>query len=159
VNPEREVVATCVWQVSPELLLALDDRFGEPDDAYVNGSQVWLRDDGPGGATLEWRLHPVAGFAKPKGVSTHDLFASVVFALRTGDEPVAPVSRLWEGLEAFPGFGDELEPSPLAAACTEVLGVVPDAYGMVDHDAVGDAWEQAEGRLSVVEALRAQLET
>ena len=39
---------TCVWRASPELIVALDVRFGEPVDAYVNGSQVWLRDDGPG---------------------------------------------------------------------------------------------------------------
>ena len=53
--------ATCVWRASPAVIVALDERFGEPVDAYVNGSQTWLRDDGPGGITLEWRLHPVAG--------------------------------------------------------------------------------------------------
>ena len=42
------LVPTCVWKASPELLLRLDERFGEPVDTYVNGSQVWLRDDGPG---------------------------------------------------------------------------------------------------------------
>jgi hypothetical protein len=46
------LVPTCVWRATPSLVVALDDRFGEPVDAYVNGSQTWLRDDGPGGATL-----------------------------------------------------------------------------------------------------------
>ena len=50
---------TCVWLARPEVVVALDSRFGEPVDSYVNGSQVWLREDGPGGITLEWRLHPV----------------------------------------------------------------------------------------------------
>jgi hypothetical protein len=113
-----EVVATCLWSVTPELLLALDERFGEPIDAYVNGAQVWLRDDGPGDAGLEWRLHPVAGFRRPTGVGHQDLFEVTAYALRTGTEPPAPLDELWEGLEAFPGYGDEVEPAPLAAAVT-----------------------------------------
>ena len=64
------LVPTCVWKASPALLLALDDRFGAPVDTYVNGSQVWLRDDGPGGEALEWRLHPVAGYRRPPGLAT-----------------------------------------------------------------------------------------
>jgi hypothetical protein len=75
-----DLVPACVWKVTPELLLALDSNFGEPVDSYVNGSQVWLRDDGPGEATLEWRLHPVAGYVKPRGIATHELLEMVVFA-------------------------------------------------------------------------------
>ncbi|MEA2717185.1 MAG: hypothetical protein QOI99_1502, partial [Actinomycetota bacterium] len=30
-------VPTCVWTVSDALVLALDERFGPPVDAYVNG--------------------------------------------------------------------------------------------------------------------------
>ena len=74
------LVPTCVWKVTPQLLIALDDRFGEPVDAYVNGSQVWLRDDGPGEATLEWRLHPVAGYARPKDVDVYEVFATTAGA-------------------------------------------------------------------------------
>ncbi len=152
-----EIVAACLWTVTPELLLALDDRFGEPVDAYVNGAQVWLRDDGPGGAGLEWRLHPVAGFARPAGVSHYDLFEVVVYSLRAGEDPPAPPDQLWEGLEAFPGYGDEVEPVPLAAACTGALGLAPDVFGVVDHDRVGDEWERSGGRTSIVQALAAQL--
>ncbi len=47
------LVSTCVWRTTPHLIVALDERFGEPVDAYVNGSQVWFRDDGPEGITLD----------------------------------------------------------------------------------------------------------
>jgi hypothetical protein len=153
-----EIVATCLWRVSDALVLALDDRFGAPVDAYVNGSQVWLRDDGPGGAALEWRLHPVAGFTQPAGTSTDELLASVVYSLRTGDSPPAPVAQLWDGLEAFPAYGDEVEPAPLASACTSSLGVAPQAFGVVNHDRIGDAWEKSAGSTSVIDALFAQLD-
>jgi hypothetical protein len=152
-----EVVATCLWTVTAQLVLALDDRFGEPVDAYVNGAQVWLRDDGPGGAGLEWRLHPVPGFRRPAGVSHHDLFETVAFGLRTGAETLAPIDELWEGLEAFPAYGDELEPAPLAAAATAAIGVAPDVFGVVDHDRIGDEWERSGGQTSIVQALAAQL--
>lgn len=152
-----DLVPTCVWRVTPALVVALDDRFGEPVDAYVNGSQTWLRDDGPGGVTLEWRLHPVAGYRRPAGTATEEVFPATALALATGADPPAPLDRLWDGLEAFPAYGDEVEPAPLAAAVTEAIGVPPDASGLADHQAVGDAWEAAGGRISIVDALLAQL--
>lgn len=152
-----DLVPTCVWRATSDLVVALDERFGEPVDAYVNGSQVWLRDDGPGGATIEWRLHPVPGFEKPAGVTTYDLFPSVALAVARGDEPPAPVEALWDGLEAFPAYAAELEPATLAAAAAEVLGVAPEAVGLADHDAVGDEWERSGGRISIVAALLDQL--
>jgi len=152
-----EVVASCLWAVTAELLLALDDHFGDPVDTYLNGAQVWLRDDGPGGAALEWRLHPVGGFRQPAGVSHHDLFETVIYALRTGSELPVPLDQLWEGLEAFPGYGDEVEPAPLAAACTAAVGMAPDAFGVVDHDRIGDEWERSGGTTSIVQALSNQL--
>src|SRR5947209_5212003 len=87
---------TCVWRISPELVLALQERFGDPVDAYVNGSQVWLRDDGPGGVAIEWRLHPVADYQRPDGVDTYDVFTSTSYALGEGVEPPVPVERLWD---------------------------------------------------------------
>ncbi|HUQ39259.1 MAG TPA: hypothetical protein VM030_03830 [Acidimicrobiales bacterium] len=150
---------TCLWRISDELVMALDDHFGEPLDAYVNGSQVWLRDDGPGGATVEWRLHPVAGFDRPVGTGTYDLFGNVALALATGGPPKARPAELWDGLEAFAAYGDEAEPAALRAACTEALGIPPDAAGLVDHKAVGDEWERSDGRISIVDALFRQLTT
>ena len=151
------LVPTCVWKSSPELLLTLDDRFGEPVDTYVNGSQVWLRDDGPAGEAIEWRLHPVAGYRRPDGLTTEEVFDVVTAALATGDQPPVPLDRLWEGLEAFAAYDDELEPAILAAACSESLGVPPDAAGLADHDLIDDQWEQSRGATSIVAALLEQL--
>ena len=153
----HELTPTSVWRVTPELIVALDGRFGEPVDAYVNGSQVWLREDGPGGMTIEWRLHPVPGYRRPQGLGTYDVFSRTALALGTEDEPPAPLEALWEGLEAFSAYGEEVEPAPLAAAATEALGIAPDASGLVDHDKIGDEWERTGGQTSVIEGLLAQL--
>jgi hypothetical protein len=146
-----------VWRARPEVLLALDRQLGEPTDAYVNGSQTWLRDDGPGGEAIEWRLHPVAGFHRPDQVGVHELFELVVYGLATGGDLPAPLGELWDGLEAFPAHGDDVEPAPLAAALGDVLGIAPDAFGLVDHEVIADGWEAARGALSVVDALLDQL--
>jgi hypothetical protein len=148
---------TCVWRVAPSLIVALDGRFGEPVDCYVNGSQVWLREDGPGGMMLEWRLHPVAGYQRPPGVDTYDVFSSTALALGTGGRPRAPLETLWDGLEAFPAYDEETEPALLVAATAEALGIAPDAAGLVDHDLVGDVWERARGSVSIIAALLDQL--
>ena len=151
------LVATCVWRIRPELVLALDRAFGEPVDSYVNGSQVWLRDDGPDGLTLEWRLHPVAGFAPPPGIPPYELFPAVALALAgIGDAP-APPEALWDGLEAFSAYGAEVEPAPLAAAAAGALGIPSDAAGLVDHDAVAAQWESSGRRTSIVASLLEQL--
>ena len=155
-------VPACVWRISAELVVALDARFGEPVDAYVNGSQTWLRDDGPTGETIEWRLHPVAGYERPADIGTYEVFGAVALALSTGATVPAPPERLWEGLEAFPAYvaegdGDAPEPALLAAACTTALGIAPDASGIVDHEPIGTMWEAAEGRASILDALFEQL--
>ena len=148
---------TCVWRADPELIVALDERFGDPVDAYVNGSQVWLRDDGPGGVTLEWHLHPVAGYQRPASVDTYDLFTATAQALAQGAPPPAPVNQLWDGVEVFAAYGDELEPATLSSAATEALGRAPDACGLVDHQHIGDEWERYEGATSIVDGLLSQL--
>ena len=86
------LVPCCVWVATPEVVIALDDRFGEPLDAYVNGSQVWLREDGPGSLLLEWRLHPVAGYRRPAGTGTYEIFAATALAL------ASPVFRTWRAV-------------------------------------------------------------
>ena len=137
----------------------LGGAFRAPVDAYVNGSQVWLREDGPGGTTIEWRLHPVAGFRRPDGVDTYELFDLVTEAVASGSDPPAPLDQLWDGLEAFPAFGDEMEPATLAAACVDALGSTPDVAGLADHESVGAEWERTSGAISIVNALLAQLST
>jgi hypothetical protein len=157
VEAVTSLTPTCVWRATPELVVALDDRFGEPVDAYVNGSQVWLRDDGPGGTTIEWRLHPAPGYRRPTSVDTYEVFSTTAHALATGGESAAPLDALWEGLEAFPAYGDEIEPAVLAAVVTDALGRAPDAVGVVDHEGIGREWERTAGRTSIVDALFAQL--
>jgi hypothetical protein len=155
VVPSRS--ATCVWRATPALIVALDERFGEPTDAYVNGSQTWLRDDGPGGATLEWRLHPVAAYHRPEGLDTYEVFSAVALALGTSGDAPAPLESMWDGLEAFPAYDDEIEPAPLAAAVEDALGIEPDAAGLVDHAAIGDKWERSHGQVSIIDALLTEL--
>lgn len=151
------LVPTCLWRATASLITLLDDAFGAPLDTYVNGSQVWLREDGPGGVVLEWRLHPVPGYIRPKGVATEEVFEVAAAALATGEPGPAPLARLWDGLEAFPAYGDEVEPAGLAKACTASIGLPPDAAGLVDHDRLGDEWERTGGAISIVEALHAEL--
>ncbi len=150
---------TCVWRASDEVIAALDERLGDPVDAYVNGSQTWLVENGPGDIVLEWRLHPVAGYERPSGLGTYDVFPTMAARVVAGEDPPVPVVSLWEGLEAFPAHGDETEPSLLRAAVVAALGLEPDAFGLVDHQRIGDDWERTNGRVSIVEALLTQLES
>jgi len=159
--------ATCVWRLDVDLVLALDEHLGPPVDSYVNGSQTWLGDDGPGGVALEWRLHPVSGYRVPKGLSHYDLWEEVVGGLSAGADPDSlalgtehrTLRSLWDGLECFAAYGDDVEPAPLAAAATTALQRAPDAVGLVDHERIGSAWEAAHGSLSIVEMLFAELKT
>ncbi len=156
--------ATCIWQLDADLLRALDERFGPPVDSYVNGTQTWLTDDGPGGITLEWRLHPVTGFRVPKGMSHYELWDDVLGELADPDTEALQlgvetrtVASLWEGLECFAAYGDDIEPAPLASAASEALGRAPDASGLVDHEAIGREWEHSPGSVSLVALVLAQL--
>lgn len=154
-----ERTPTCVWRATPELIVALDDKFGEPIDSYVNGSQVWMREDGPDDIVFQWRLHPVAGYKRPQGVDTEAVFGQAALAFATSASPPALLTDLWDGLECFPAYGDDLEPATLATAATAALGITPDASGLVDHEAIGDAWEKSRGATSITAALFGQLNT
>jgi hypothetical protein len=169
------LTAACVWRITPELVRALDERLGVPVDSYVNGTQTWLSDladdtddtddTGDSDVTIEWRLHPVASFRLPVELSHYDLWELVVDQLARGSAPDALVlgtehralRSLWDGLECFVPYGDELEPAPLARRATDTLHVPPDAVGLVDHARIGSAWEQADGTVSLVELLLAEL--
>ena len=147
--------ATAVWRIRPELVLALAEQLGEPVDRYVNGSQTWFTET-PGGVALEWRLHPVAGYVTPKGLTHNDVWDVVVESLIAGDGRLAP-DAVWDGLECFAAYGDDIEPATLAAAATTELGLAPDAAGLADHESVGDAWEHSRGAVSIIELLIDQL--
>jgi len=157
--------STTVWKLDPPLVLLLDERLGQPVDSYVNGAQTWLIDVGE--ITLEWRLHPVAGYVTPAPLSHYDVWESTVtaltngadaHALRLGDE-TRPLTSLWDGLECFAAYGEEIEPAPLAQAATDALERAPDASGLVDHDHIGTVWEQTNGTVSIVDMLLAELRT
>lgn len=147
-------IATAVWRIRPELVLGIADRLGEPVDRYVNGSQTWFTET-PEGVALEWRLHPKAGFKRPGDVSHHDMWDVVVASL-IGHPKLLP-DAVWDGLECFAAYGDDIEPGELKAVATTQLGVVPDATGLVDHESIGDAWERTRGKISIVDLLLEQL--
>jgi hypothetical protein len=157
-------VATAVWTISPELVLALDEQLGLPVDSYVNGSQTWLVEAEP--VTLEWRLHPVAAYRAPAGISTYDLWETVVAQLSARADPhalhlgkeVRPLTGMWDGLECYAAYGDDVEPQQLVASSTAMLGRAPDRFGLVDHERIADEWERTNGSVSIVALLLAQLE-
>jgi hypothetical protein len=166
------LTATAVWRISPAIVLALDARLGPPVDSYLNGTQTWLTDDGPGDVTLEWRLHPVAGYRLPPGLSHYDLWELVVDQLESGRDPGAlalgpdaqttglrPLSSLWDGLELYAAYGDETEPATLAAVGSARLELPPDASGLVDHQRIGEEWERANRSVSIVAMLLDELAT
>ncbi len=116
---------------------------------------------------LEWRLHPVAGYRLPQDLSHYDLWEQVVGGLSAGADPDAlslgtetrTLRSVWDGLECFAAYGDDLEPAPLAQAATDALGRPPDAVGLVDHEQIGAAWERTRGTTSIVEMLLAELKS
>ncbi|MET0275290.1 MAG: hypothetical protein ABW211_00430 [Acidimicrobiia bacterium] len=159
--------ATAVWRISPVIVLALDEHLGLPVDSYLNGTQTWLVEAESPEATFEWRLHPTAGFRTPAGMSHYDVWERVVTILGTGagedslalGDETRTLRSLWDGLECFVPYGDDLEPAVLAHAATDRLGVAPDSVGLVDHDRIGAEWERADGAVSIVEMLLAELNT
>jgi hypothetical protein len=148
------LTATAVWRIRPELVLGLAEHLGEPVDRYVNGSQTWFTET-PGGVALEWRLHPVASYVPPKGLSHNDVWDVVVESL-IGHVRLRP-EDVWDGLECFAAYGDDIEPGTLGAAATQEIGLAPDATGLADHEAIGDEWERTRGAVSIIDLLLAQL--
>jgi hypothetical protein len=163
-----DLVATTLWTIAPELLLAIDATLGGPVDSYVNGSQVWLSSDGPADTMLEWRLHPVSGYRTPKGLSHYDVWETVISALSRRSATSAadaiplgsetrPLTALWEGLECFCAYGEDVEPQPLAQAAHAALGIAPDYFGLVDHELLGAEFERTGGAISLIALLIDQL--
>lgn len=156
-----ELSPICIWIISARLVAHLHTRFGDPTDCYVNGSQVWLRADGPDGIVIEWRLHPSAEFDPLTNTDHYELFNSFADAIEIGGETQysnSPrLTNTWGGLEAFPAYHDEIEPALLAKFCTEAVGIEPKAYGLANHEQVAKAWEAAHGRVDVIELLTQQL--
>jgi hypothetical protein len=147
-----DAVPCCVWRTTAELLRAVLESLGDPVDSYVNGSQVWIDDDGPNGIGVEWRLHPVSGYVRPEGHTTSGVFADVA----TGAAALDPV-LLWDGLEAFPAYHEEIGVEALHQWAAARLGVEPNATGRANHDAIADRWERSGRQTSIVNELVAEL--
>jgi hypothetical protein len=164
-RPMSVHTATTVWRISPALVAALDAHLGPPVDGYVNGTQTWLTDTGPGDVTLEWRLHPVSGFRPPAGIGPYELWDEVTGQLAAGADPASlplggerrPLTSLWDGLECY-AVDEPVEPAPLTAAVTATLGLAPDASGLVDHARIGSTWERSRGAVSIVALLLEELQ-
>lgn len=155
---------TCAYRVDADLCERLDRCLGAPLDSYVRGWQVWLEPNGPGGMTLEWRLHPPAGFEMPPAVDHRDLFDTVLAAVADSADPDREpltlgadrrrLREVWEVLEVYPAYGGDPDPARLVeAARTALDGRAPDAAGRVDHGRMGDLWKARRGRYSVGAAL------
>ena len=109
-----------------------------PVDSYLNGSQTWITDDGPGGMSARMAAAPGRGVPPARGpVALRPLGAggrarsrraSIADALTLGTEH-RTLRSMWDGLECFAAYGDDLEPAPLAQAATEALERAPDAVG------------------------------
>ncbi len=166
-DDRARLVPTVVWRAAPSVVVALDERLGPPVDGYVNGTQTWLTDHGPGRRDPRMAApsrRRCTARRRGAGRTTSGTRSSArsppaVTPSRSaiGDEH-RPLASLWDGLECFAAYGDEIEPATLARAATEALGIPPDAAGLVDHDRIGDAWEQAKGAVSLTEMLFDELE-
>lgn len=159
------LTAAALWRIDAALILALDEGVGPPVDSYVNGSQTWLVDVGPPDTTLEFRLHPVARYVGPTGLSHYDLWETVVAALSSGADPSAltlgdetrSLAELWDGLEVFEAYEADLEPAQIASSARESIGREPDRAGLVDHAASGTAWDHSDRSISLFDLLEDQL--
>ena len=54
----------------------------------MNGTQTWLTELDVD-TTLEWRLHPVAGYRAPAGLSHYEVWEQVVAAIAGGAISIA----------------------------------------------------------------------
>ena len=156
--PVARLVAAAVWRARPEVIVALDDRFGEPVDAYVNGSQVWLREDGPAGWSSSGGCtrSPVTS-GRPR-TGTYEVFSATALALATGADaagsPRPAVGR--------PGGVRRLRRRHRAAATawrprSPPSGSSPTPPGWSTTSRSRTQWERIGRAVSIVADLLAQL--
>jgi hypothetical protein len=164
----NELSPAAVWPISAALVISLDDHLGPPIDSYLNGTQTWLTPiEQPSESedlVLEWRLHPVAKFSLPTGIRHDDLWEAVIVRLNQNDEELIigkesrVLTSLWDGLECFPAYGEDLEPAALSLIAIDLLKIAPSALGLVDHQRIGSRWEHAQGRESITRMLLDELQ-
>ena len=66
---------------------------------------------------------------------------------------------MWDGLECFAAYGDDLEPAPLAQAATAASRDRPTRSASSTTSASATAWEHAAGTTSIVEMVFAELKS
>ncbi|MBW3621151.1 MAG: hypothetical protein KY461_12975 [Actinobacteria bacterium] len=161
-----------IFDVDPDLLLALEGAFGPPIDSYLMGWQVWLvevaAEDAPDDLELEYRLHPPAGFTQPAGTpdepfSHHDLWDEVMVQVGEGrtrlelGAETRDLAAVWTLLEVYPAFGDTVTPAQVRAWAEQALGRPAVASGEVDHERLGGEWKRRGHAVDLPAALRAEL--
>lgn len=123
---------------------------------------------------LEYRLHPPPGFTQPDGLSHHDLWDETVGqladAVARADEAAVDglvlelgterrdVASLWELLEVFPAFGEEVTPDQVRQWAEAALDRPALAAGYVEHDRLGGAFKRHGPSFDLPGALRAALD-
>jgi hypothetical protein len=151
-----------IVDVDPDVLAALESAFGPPIDSYLMGWQVWLVDARVAGeeVTLEYRVHPPAGFHQPAGLDHHDLWTEVIAQLADGaqelvlGEETRALSDVFDLLEVYPAFGEPLSPAQVAGHVEACLGRAPRAAGAVDHERLGARWKRQRHGFDLPAALR-----
>jgi hypothetical protein len=125
--------------------------FGEPVDSYWNGSNTWF--DEPSDfvdISIEWRLHPISGFEMPKACRPEELFTLMV-------ENKVDLTHYIEGLEVFPTDENDISIEKFSDYIFQKIGLEPDYIGYVDHDIIGNQFEQSNGDTSIIQCLKEQL--
>lgn len=127
---------------------------------------------------LEFRLHPPAGFRQPEGLSHHDLWdetmqqlADRAAALAAGEAGQGALDRvplrlgredrdvasLWELLEVFPAFGEDVSPEQVRTWAEGVTRRPALAAGYIDHERLGGTFKRLGTRFDLPGALREEL--
>ncbi len=154
-----------IFDVDTTLIEALESALGPPIDSYLMGWQVWLVDaEEPQGLTLEYRLHPPAGFEMPAGFDHHDLWDAVVTQLAEGADRVTlaqdtrALGEIWDLLEVYAAFYDDAPSADdIRRRAEEALGVACGAFGEVDHERLGGRWRRQRHQFDLPNALREAL--
>lgn len=150
-NSNRELSSLFLIKNHPNICNELHKRLGDPVDSYWNGSHTWF--DEPeiwGDLRIEFRLHPVSNFVMPEASRPEELFELIL-------EEKVDLTHYLEGLEVFPVDENALSVDQFNNYLYEKLGIEPDITGFVDHEQIGNTYEQSGGNISVVSALVEQL--
>lgn len=150
-NSNSEISVLFIIAKHPNICNELHKRLGDPVDSYWNGAHTWF--DEPeiwGDIRVEFRLHPVIGFVMPEASRPEELFDLIL-------EEKVDVTHYLEGLEVFPVDENDLSIEEFKNYIEEKIGFEADFAGFVDHEEIGNTYEQSGGKISIISALVEQL--